>query len=327
MKISVDALNSVDKDKVYALLLHAQYGKFNLWPNATDKNIADFLLDEIYKMQAQGGGVLLARRGREITAIAAFRDLEWDTQHFGFKCAKIEYILTDQRLEIFTIGQSLDKILSEFQKFCIKSRTKFVCVSVDSRDANINSALQRVNYHYILTWIDGVFNSSGSIPKIKDNTKISTAIKPEEIEFFKRISTRSYFKGGRFYLDSNFNRQRVDDMYANQINFAGKNNDLAFVYRVKNHPAGLFTYRKIASYKHFSNLQVATGRFLVVDPKFRTKNVGYNLFAKTLEYFQDKTDLVATGLEVHNLPSLNLHAKLGFKFNYSHNVYHWWRGK
>lgn len=324
--ISIDTLNSADKDKIYSLLLHSRYGKFRFWPKVTDKNIADFLLEEIYKIQNKGR-VFVTRRHREITTIVAFRNLEWDTQHFGFKCVKIEYILTNKMLDNSIIEQSLDKILAEFQKFCLTSSIKFVSLSVDSRDSNTNSALQRANYQYILTWIDGIFNFSDNIPNIKDDSKISTAITTEEIEHFKRISASSYFKGGRFYLDTNFDRKLVDNMYANLINFSFQNNDIVFAYRFKKQPIGLFIYRKIALYKHFSNLRVATSRLLVVDPKFRSKKVGYNLFVKTLEYFKDKSDLVTTGLEVHNLPSLNLHSKLGFRFNYSHNAYHWWGDK
>lgn len=60
------------------------------------------------------------------------------------------------------------------------------------------------------------------------------------------------------------------------------------------------------------------------DPEFRNQRIAYKLFVKTLEYLKNKSDLITTGLEVHNLPSLNLHSKIGFRFNYTHNVYHWW---
>ncbi len=96
------------------------------------------------------------------------------------------------------------------------------------------------------------------------------------------------------------------------------------VYRIKNQPIGLFICEKIVTYGPFSNLLVAPLRFLVVDPKFRNKKAAYSLFLNTLEYLKDKSDIITTGLDIHNLPSLNLHSKIGFKFNYTHNTYHWW---
>jgi len=205
------------------------------------------------------------------------------------------------------IEESLEQILVAFQKYCIESNIKFVYVSVDSYDFTINLALQRAGFRYILTWIDGIFKSSDKLPEIKQKTDVGI-IKPDEIDYLKKIASLYYFKGGRFYLDTNFNKELVDKMYAALITFSFKNNYIMLVYRIKNHPVGIFICKKIVTYDSFSSLLVAPLRFLAIDPAFRNKKVAYNLFIKTLEYLNSRRpDLEIRASFFHQLTNLELY--------------------
>lgn len=314
--------NLPDKNTSYSFLLHSKYNKFSFWPSITDQNVADFLFKELQKIQ-NTGKIFTAKQHNELIALIAFRKLEWDTQHFGFGCISIDYILSNRRSDNATIGLSLKVILAEFQKYCVDNSIKFVSVSIDSWDFNVGFALQKTNFRFILSWIDGFFNGSDRNYKIEDDHFVGL-IKPEEIEYFQKLASSSHSKGGRFYSDPNFDKQLVSDMYAKLVESSFRNGDFMLVYRIKNRPVGLFVCKKIVTYGPFSNLRVAPLRYLIIDPEFRKKGIAYNLSIKTLEYLKNKSDLITTGLEVHNLPSLNLHSKVGFKFNYNHNVYHWW---
>ena len=320
--IKIKSANSYDKDRIYSFLKHTKYRKFNLWPNVTDDNIAKFLFEEINEIQ-NTGKIFIATLHNEIVALLALNDLIWDTHHFGFKCAKVEYILTNTFLDNSIVEKALEQLLIELKKYCIRSEIKFVAASIDSWDIFTNLALQKAGFLYILTWIDGIFKNYNKLVEIRDDTEVSI-IKPEEVDYFTKISSINYFKGGRFYFDINFDRQLVNKMYANLIKNSYDNNDIMLVYRIKKQPVGLFICKKIVKYNSLSNLKVAPLRYLVVDPEFRNKKVAYKLFIETLKYLKDKSDLITTGLEIHNLPSLNLHSKIGFKFNYTHNVFHWW---
>lgn len=319
-RIKIETVNS--RDKIYLFLKHVEYRKFNLWPNVTGKNLVEFLFKKINEAQTDGK-IFIATKFNKITALLVIKTLDWDTQHFGFKCAKIEYILTSKVLCDNIVEESLERILDAFQKYCIESNIKFVNVVVDSRDYIISMALQKVNFRYISTYISGIFETSTALPEIKSEAKVGI-IRTDEVDYFKKISPLYYFKNGRFYLDARFDRQQVDKMYEALIESSFKNNYIMLVYRLKDKPVGLFICKEVVTYESFSNLRVAPLSFLIVDPEFRSRKVAYNLFLKTLEYLKDKSDLIETGLDVHNLQSLNLHSKLGFRFNYTQNVYHWW---
>ncbi|MDD5530065.1 MAG: GNAT family N-acetyltransferase [bacterium] len=320
--IKVETVSKYNKDRIYSFLKYTKYRKFNLWPNVTNDNITEFLFKEVHKIQ-NTDKIFIATLNDEIITLLSVNNLYWDTQHFGFKCAKIDYLLTNKNLDNCIIEKSLEQVLIMFQRYCLESNIKFVSTSIDSGDIITNLAVQRTGFSYILTWIDGVFTDSNKVPEVKDDVDAGI-IKAEEIDYFTKISSVNYFQGGRFYLDKNFDRKLINKMYANLIKSSYNSKDIMLVYRINNQPVGLFICKKVVSYKSFSNLKVAHLRYLVVAPEFRNRKVAYDLFIKTIEFLKNKSDLITTGLEIHNLPSLNLHMKIGFKFNYTHNVYHCW---
>jgi GNAT superfamily N-acetyltransferase len=113
-------------------------------------------------------------------------------------------------------------------------------------------------------------------------------------------------------------------MYSSLVRTSYESGQILLSYRVKGQPVGLFICKRITTFPHFDGLRVAPLRFLIVDPQFRGQKIAQDLFIRTVNYLKDYCDLVVTGLEIHNMPSLNLHVKLSFSFNYTHNAYHWW---
>ncbi len=298
------------------------YRRFSHWPRVGNTEVAAFLTREMARYR-QASRLLEVTADGRLVGVLAFRDLDWDTRHYGFACISIDYLLYDHSLDDDETPAILNKLLDEFLDYCRANDIAYVSVSVDSGDASVNAVLQERGFRGILTWIDGFFSRHEKYADIGPEEQFGL-IQPEEVEFFKGIAAQSYFKGGRFYLDRNFDRERVDRMYSSLVESSYDNGDVMLVYRINDCPAGLYIYKKITEYPALNGLRVAAGRFLVVDPNLRRKNIGHDLFVQTLLYFRDKCDLITTGLEVHNLPSMNLHVRLGFVFNYTHNVYHWW---
>jgi GNAT superfamily N-acetyltransferase len=113
-------------------------------------------------------------------------------------------------------------------------------------------------------------------------------------------------------------------MYSSLVRSSFESGNILLSYRVKGQPVGLFICKQTKTYSQFAGLRVALLRFLLVDPQFRGRKIAQDLFIRTVNYLKENCDLVVTGLEIHNIPSLNLHSKLTFSFNYTHNAYHWW---
>ena len=315
-------MKQFDKGQISNFLTKVNYKKFNLYPNVTQDKLINYLvsdLNEIFKV----GKIFVSSFNNEIIALAALKILNWDTQHYGYTCASIDYILVNNEVDVNLAKNSLQKLFCEIENYANSEQIKFMSANISACENVISSILQNHNFKYILTWLDGVFQSKKKLSVIYEDHAVGV-LKESELDNIQKIVSTSYFKGGRFYFDSNFDNYAVNQMYLKLIMSSYQNDDIMLAYRIKGEPIGLFICKKITKNKYFDNLKVAPLRYLLVDTSSRQKNIGYDLFARTLNYLMDYSDIITTGFEVHNLPSLNLHNKLNFQFNYAHNVHHWW---
>jgi len=321
----IEKSNTIDGKKLRNFLKFVTYPKFNLYPNVNELNIQTYLFDLI-NSGCKDSTMFIYTVDSEIIALAIVKLLDWDSNHFGYKCATISNIFLNDNADDRLLDLAVKKLFCEIQNDALIQKIKFISVSINSTERIVSSELQSNNFKYILTWVDGFYNSKEKIPINKSEYEVGI-IEKSEIEHYKIIASKYYYKGGRFYSDKNFDASLVDSMYANLISSSHDNNNIMLSCRMNGKPIGLFVCKKIIEYPAFNNLRIAPLRYLVIDPEARNKHVGYELFASTINYLLDRCDIISTGLEVHNLPSLNLHIKLNFKINYTHNVFHWWAPK
>ena len=307
----VELIEQFNEDQIRSFLKNVHYTKFNLYPNVRENSLKKYLL-EVLKNKNKTEKIFIFLENSKIIALSTLRKLDWDSQHFGYKCATIDHVLVNNTIDYKTCKTALVKLIMEIEKQAMQDNIKFMSVSIRSWDHISASALQSNNFNYILTWIDGVFKSKEQLTFHHKSNEIGI-VDESEIEYYKNLASINYFKGGRFYIDPNIDNSAVEQMYSKLIETSYHNNDIILSYRVKGKPVGLFICNKIKTYNHFNKLRVAPLRYLVIDPNVRQKHIGYDLFVATLNYLMDRSDITTTGLEVHNLPSLNLHSKLDFK--------------
>ncbi|MCJ7448884.1 MAG: GNAT family N-acetyltransferase [Bacteroidales bacterium] len=312
----------LQKQLISDLIIRNKDNQYNLWPEITTDQIRNLKLHQFINDERLGE-TFIFEKDEKCYLYFQVHNLEWDTNHFGFKCGAIKNFYIDDELGFLEIDEIIKKIQPLFNKYLKSSNFKFIFADICSQNKNGNYFIQSLKFQFILNWIDGFWNSKDKI-KVNQNISVSE-IKDEEIEIISHIASKSYYKSGRFYSDRRFDTVKVDKLYDSIIKNSHRSGDIILVLHENSFPIGVFVTKKIAKYEIFNKLKVAHLRFLVIDENHRGLNAGYNIFTSTLDYLQSKCDLVITGLESHNLVSLNLHIKVGFKFNYSHNAYHLWR--
>jgi hypothetical protein len=310
-----------DKENLYNMLLNCNYKRFTGWPGADIQSVANYLCDDICRPRNLGN-VITALDGDRLVALLTYSDLDWDSKHYGYRSGYIQHLFTDNSLDQNVVRQSLDQVLSLFKQYCLDTKIEFVSADLGSWDFNENFALQTANFKYVITQIDGFVKEKIEPIHTGEDVEVSF-ISPDEIDFFEKLAAQSYFFGGRFYADPGFDRIKVNKMYVSLIRTSYESGQILLSYRIKGQPVGLFICKRINTYANFGGLRIAPLRFLIVDPKFRGRKIAQDLYIRTVNYLKDYCELVVTGLEIHNMPSLNLHAKLSFSFNYTHNTYHW----
>lgn len=294
--------------------------RFSGWTNYNKTNYLDYYSSEIIK-DSKCEKVFTFKLSSKTDCYFHIKELEWDSGHFGFKCAQLKHLYINNDLSIKEFKELITKVKRDLFLYLKSNNYKFLFSDINSCLSKHNQFIQSIGFKFIVNWLDGFYNSDKNKSKLPEDYGL---IKPEEVEFIAKISQKYYYKGGRFYSDNNFDNKLVDEMYYSIIINSFQNKDIILTARYENKPIGAFICKPVYTYKTFNSLKVAHLRFLVLDKNFRGKNIGYNLFAAMLTYLNPLADIIVTGIETHNLLSLNLHNKFNFKFNYSHNAYHLW---
>lgn len=302
-------------------LLQEKSTPYSTWPGHTKENYLQFFRNQLDLDNNSETEVFNYSTDTHYYCFIQVENQEWDSSHFGFKCARIKHIYLNEFLSIEEINELCEKVISDLLKYLKFKNYKFVFVDINSNSPILNYFIQRIGFKFIVNWIDGYLPSNQIQGKIIEKNVL---INSNEVDDIASISMNHYYKGGRFYSDRNFNPFFVDKMYHDIVINSYNNNDIIVVERDKIKPIGAFISKPIKIYREFNNLRVAHLRFLVMDPNYRGRDIGYKLFSKMLELLSTQCDLIVTGLETNNHISLNLHNKFGFKFNYTHNAYHLW---
>lgn len=312
--------SKVLNDALRHLISKTDSSPFDRWPNADKEQISshrhrialrDLSEGRLFHFESQGNLQLFFQ----------IQELRWDTEHFGFKCGVLKNFYVDDDLSFFETETICNQIRPVLYQYLQESGFTFLMADICSSSKNGNSFIQLLGFDFIVNWIDGF-----SLPrKIEIAPELSVGpLKSEEVDAVCQIASNYYFRGGRFFSDRRFPEEKIRQMYSAIIKNSFEKKENVLAVREKGAPIGIFVSKTVTKYGEFGDLRVAHLRFLVLDPSFRGGNIGYNLFQGTLDYLHDQCDLIVTGLESSNLVSLNLHSKLGFKFNYSHNAYHLW---
>ena len=237
--IKIEIVDKLDRNEVVSFLEHVEYKKFDLYPGVSENQIRNYLLEELDNSY-KNDKVFVAYSGSDIVSIVILKDLDWDTQHFGYKCAILSNIFVKQFTESFV----LSKLFKVIVNYAIESNIEFISGSINSWDTNTSFALQEIGFKYIITWIDGINKSKQQLSLNNMDNEIGI-IRDSELEYYRKIASTSYFKGGRFYFDSKFDDDSVEKMYSSLIESSYKNNDIMLSYRIDGNPVGLFICRKI----------------------------------------------------------------------------------
>lgn len=302
-------LNLVDNSKT---------NPYYLWPGITTQKATNFLVHQIIDDAGKNASFSF-KKDETLYLYFQLQKLEWDSNHFGYNCWAIKHFYINDHVDFIMVNEMVEQTSPLFNNYIVHNNIYFLSADIPSQSKNGNYFIQLLGFKFILNWVDG-FLLSKNMNVGNENLDVGT-IRPEELDSICNIAAMSYYKGGRFYSDKRFSVSKVDNLYGAIIRNSFLNNDIVLVCRKDKKPIGSFV---IKPYSIFSEMRVASIRFILLDPHYRGNSIGYRLFQATLDFLHDKCDLVTTGLESHNVVSLNLHIKSGFRFNYLHNAYHLW---
>ena len=260
--------------------------------------------------QGKSLGVLLARYS------------SWDSEHFGYNVAIIDYLLTADVTHKFDVDIIL-AMLDVFDAWCQQEGVKFVSVRLSSMQLPAIHGLQQRGYEYIESYILNSFDLRGYETDKRHDAQLRLVL-PGEVD--KMIAhADGAFAIQRFHADPHIDKQKAESLYHKWIESAFQDpRREILVLDVGDEPAAWAVCwpQDLRSQLGFCSV---TTQVLLVAPEMRSSGVGLSLMSGLFQYYGAKdVDIIDSGLTMRNIASLNWHNKLGFRIISTQVTFHKW---
>lgn len=233
------------------------------------------------------------------------KKLDWDTDFFGIKSAKVILKRDINDIDINSIINYLKE-----------NKFKFVTIQNTNNNDNNNYILKEVN-RLFLTDVNIQFEKVLDL-NIRKECNDKDVIINSNISYnqdIEKIASESFIYS-RFINDKNLNNGK--SVYSEWVKNAFEKEDKFFVLNIQNN--------KVMGFLLFSiqNEQI-TIELIAVDSCSKHKGIGKKLI-NNLEAFAQKNNIkkINVGTQLNNLNAQNFYINCGFKHIINHSIYHLW---
>lgn len=266
--------------------------------------------------------VYLYIQNTAIVGMIGFRRSDWDSIHFGYNVAKIDYFLYDQK---HTHAQrAVQQLIKQYDDFVIKYDVKLCLSKVYSSSYLITEEFQKDDFSFYecITYRRRYLDTSIVTSSSKFGYRFA---KKSDLQMLQNIAAENTFDKSHFYLDRNFKKLEIDYMYqkwvTTALNEANKN---IIVVEIESQIAGMFIY-SLGHKDVDRNLCSATLEFLAVSSNFRGKGLGSHLFESVLKAcYDDGARIINSSLADKNIISQKIHEKFNFNLVNTSYTFHKW---
>jgi L-amino acid N-acyltransferase YncA len=281
-----------------------------------------FELLNLEEYSERGNIILAFNDNREILGMIGFHLSEWDTKVFLKRIALIKYFLIKE-FDATIEREIANQLVLLFHEWTADNKINAVITKLDTQYFIPVLTLQKNGYILYECITFRSVDISSDIMNIGEGIQYRFA-KESDIEVLKKISLKNTFRKSHFYLDPNFNVERVNLMYSKWIENALNSNKKIVIIEDDNQIAGVFIY-DLVDYSSILGKKYGIWESAYVDNNFRNKGIGLKLFKATLQScINNGVNIVDSELVEKNIISQNFHDKLGFRLVNTLYTFHKW---
>jgi len=310
------------KDKLCRYFKSLPFGRY-----LTDRKIdidqaVSYEYDSFTKYLEKGSVFIAINNDREIIGLIGFHFSNWDTNIFHKRMAILQYFLISEN-NLVLEKEIAVQLIDVFHNWCKDNIINVVVAKLNAQYFTPILLLQNNGYIvYECITFKTLEITQDIISKTQEYTYRYAA--ESDMEQLKKIALTNTFKKSHFYLDSNFDLNKVEEMYARWIENALSTKQKIVIVEESKQIAGVFIYDVVDLSFYFSK-KYGVWKFAAVDNKFRDKGIGMKLFKSTLHScIQDGVDVIDSSLVEKNLISHRFHDKLGFHLANTMFTLHKW---
>lgn len=224
--------------------------------------------------------------------------LEWDTNFFGIKIARI------------LIDKLQKEIMAEINEWCQNNNIRCLYFLADSYDELTLRIAEQNRFHFVDTRMTMQYRKGLSVRQQRTPNEFNGIIRSvhkEDISYLKNIS-RDMFRTTRFYFDSNFPRHQCDNLYSLWIELSCKGYaDIVFVADAGNVIHGFISCH-LNRKNHTGSIGLAG-----VYRKSGGRGIGTALVARAISWLEEHgVNEVTVVTQGRNIPAQRLYQSCGF---------------
>lgn len=229
--------------------------------------------------------------------------LEWDTDYFGVKSARVNLL-----------GNVDEEGQEDILSFC-KNYDFVTIANFENRNENnlwigkkTSAFLADVNVQFVKE-LNSLETHSDEKTYVTNNLPVNDQI--------LNIARKS-FRYSRFFNDPNLSESKSQNIYLHWAEGAFLQEGKYYVIcEREDHIAGYLLFS--------SEENCATVELIAVDEAYQGKGVGKSLIKAMESFTFDKViNKIKVGTQVNNIPAVQFYSKIGFKYMNCSSIYHIW---
>lgn len=294
--------------------------------------LADYKLDiaksidlEYGRLQEylKDGTLLLAiKDDRELVGLIGYHFSQWDTELFGHPYAIIDYFLVKEPV-LYQYLDTARELLRRFHAWAAERRVRTVVVKPYSNNCTPILAVQQEGYQYFECATFLTLDKVPPPPMGRDELAFRYA-EERDRDQLRELVSKQFFRRSHFFLDPRFPEAAVEKLYGKWIESSLTKGQPIVITEEAGRICGVFIYDMADLTVPFGR-KYAVWKLANIDGRVRGKGLGMRLYYATVQSSLDRgADAIDSSLAVHNVVSMNMIIKMGFRLITSVYTFHRW---
>jgi hypothetical protein len=305
-------------NKIEKVIIGYPYYHYQNYPSKNTTGWVNIFLHVLKKCLSNKNHYLFYEDSTITPVFIVYHINKWDFEHFGIRMANSILVFSFPNTNINILDGFINKGIKHLDKLGVQ----FVSTRINGDNLSLINAHLKNYFKYYETIIRPVLKTKHIVKKIEP-CKVLTDKK--KLNIVKNIAEKYQYQRGHYHCDSNFNKDKVNSMYAKWVETSFYSDDNICIIEKKGTIVGYFICSIDSTLEKYLGYKYGRLKALVLNSEYRGEGLGIKLFASTLSYLQKNgCAYIESGYPAKNHLSSFLHSANHFHSNYEEVSLHYW---
>lgn len=322
--MKIEQVTQIDPSQITSILMQQDNLPYDYIRDIGKESLVDYFTNDILNHFGEKDTVtLVCKEQTHILGFLIIQKLSWDSEIFGFPCARIKYILSINNKDTYSVKSRLVKEALVYAK---SKDIKFIDCHLHPLDFTGIKSLIKNNFDLIATHIHHVWDFRKDF---KLNYKPSTPIKladSNDLPLLESISNEIIPYHNRFNLDKEMKKTgKIPILFKEWLKNSLLGRAKCVLLAIKNDKVMGYTTIVIKeNTKDFLGITIADVELTGVLASTRNKGVYRDMIITAVEWARENhIDIMEGVIHVCNAPANVVPPQLNARVLGAHHTFHW----